>query len=232
MKRDRPIWDDGHCGTYFLDSKNALSGGSGGSSTELTRRRLPVESLPVSRGKQGADLNLAVTIALRGPTDDAIIPAQALSTKRRRVKSSARGFDRLVHLTRARAGLPTRTSKWRSPSSRLRMKVESKLIVIAGVAADGFSAAASVSRSPTCRVWLRNVSGLVPASIDNGCCITSTATRYGISADSQSLQLVQLRGRPTVRWPTATGFTTTAAGTHKPRKPHPDLADQSYPESS
>jgi len=33
--------------------------------------------------------------------------------------------------------LPTRTSKWRSPSSRLRMKVESKLIVIAAAAVAG-----------------------------------------------------------------------------------------------
>jgi hypothetical protein len=73
-----------------------------------------------------------------------------------------------------------------SPSSRLRMKVESKLIVIAGAAADGFSDAASASRSPTCSVWLRNVSGLVPASIGNRCCITSAATRYGISADSRA----------------------------------------------
>jgi len=36
--------------------------------------------------------------------------------------------------------LPKRTSKWRSPSSQLRMKVESKLIVIAAVATGGLSA--------------------------------------------------------------------------------------------
>jgi hypothetical protein len=45
------------------------------------------------------------------------------------------------------------------------MKVESKLIVIALAATGGFSAAASPSRLPTWSVWLRNVSGLVPASI-------------------------------------------------------------------
>src|SRR5208337_2948394 len=66
--------------------------------------------------------------------------------------------------------LPTRTSKWRSPSSRLRMKVESKLIVIAAAAAGGFSAAASPSCLPTCSVWLRIVSGLVPASIGGRYC--------------------------------------------------------------
>jgi hypothetical protein len=82
--------------------------------------------------------------------------------------------------------LPTRTSKWRSPSSQLRMKVESKLIVIAAVAAGGFCAAASASCLPTCSVWLRNVSGLVPASTGSRCCSTSAATRNGISADSRA----------------------------------------------
>jgi hypothetical protein len=82
--------------------------------------------------------------------------------------------------------LPTRTSKWRSPSSRLRMKVESKLIVIAGTAIGGFSAAASASYLPTSSVWLRNVSGHIPASIGSRCNNTSAATRYGISADSRA----------------------------------------------
>jgi hypothetical protein len=82
--------------------------------------------------------------------------------------------------------LPTRTSKWRSPSSRPRMKVESKLIVIAAAATGGFSAAASPSRLPTWSVWLRNVSWLVPASIGGRCCSRSAATRYGISADSRA----------------------------------------------
>jgi hypothetical protein len=40
------------------------------------------------------------------------------------------------------------------------------------------------------------------------------------------LQLVQLRPRPTVRWPTDTGFTTTAARAQKPRKPQSHLAEQ------
>jgi hypothetical protein len=44
--------------------------------------------------------------------------------------------------------LPTRTSQRRSPSSRLRMKVESNVTVIAAAAVGGFSAAASVSRLP------------------------------------------------------------------------------------
>jgi len=65
------------------------------------------------------------------------------------------------------------------------MKVESKLIVIA--AADGdCSATASTSCLPICSVWLRNVSGLIPASIGSRCCSTSAATRYGISADSRA----------------------------------------------
>jgi hypothetical protein len=64
------------------------------------------------------------------------------------------------------------------------MKVESKLIVIAVAAIGGFSAAASPSRLPTCSVWLRIVSGLVPALIGSRCCSRSVATRYGISADS------------------------------------------------
>ena len=40
---------------------------------------------------------------------------------------------------------------------------------------------------------------------------------------------VQLRGRPTVRWPADTGLTTTAARTHHPGKPHPDLPEQPIP---
>jgi hypothetical protein len=40
------------------------------------------------------------------------------------------------------------------------------------------------------------------------------------------LQLVQLRRRPTVRWPTDTGVATTAASTRQPGKPYPDLAEQ------
>jgi hypothetical protein len=66
------------------------------------------------------------------------------------------------------------------------MTVESKLIVIALAAIGGFSAAASPSRLPTWSVWLRNVSGLVPASIGSTCCNKSAATRYGISADSRA----------------------------------------------
>jgi hypothetical protein len=66
------------------------------------------------------------------------------------------------------------------------MKVESKLIVIAAAATGGFSGAASLSRLPTCRVWLRNVSELFPASIGSRCSITSVATRYGINADSRA----------------------------------------------
>jgi hypothetical protein len=42
------------------------------------------------------------------------------------------------------------------------MKVESKLIVIAVAAICAFSAAASLSRLPTCSVWLRNVSASDP----------------------------------------------------------------------
>jgi hypothetical protein len=41
--------------------------------------------------------------------------------------------------------LPTWTSKCLLPSSQLRQKVESKLIVIAAAAIGGFSAAASLS---------------------------------------------------------------------------------------
>jgi len=56
------------------------------------------------------------------------------------------------------------------------MKVESKLIVMAAAAAGGFSAAASPSRLPTCSVWLRNVSGLLPASTQQVLGSTSAAT--------------------------------------------------------
>jgi hypothetical protein len=66
------------------------------------------------------------------------------------------------------------------------MKVESKLIVIPAAAASGFSAPTSPSRLPTCSVWLRNVLGLLPASIGSRCCNTSAATRYGISAESRA----------------------------------------------
>jgi hypothetical protein len=41
-----------------------------------------------------------------------------------------------------------------------------------------------------------------------------------------SLQLVQLRGRPTARWPTETGSATTAASAQEPRKPQSHLAEQ------
>jgi hypothetical protein len=38
MKRIGRFGTIGHCGTYFLDGKNALNGGSTGSSTERTGR--------------------------------------------------------------------------------------------------------------------------------------------------------------------------------------------------
>jgi hypothetical protein len=43
---------------------------------------------------------------------------------------------------------------------------------------------------PTCSVWLRNVSGLFPASIGSRCCSTSAATRNGISADNRACSWV------------------------------------------
>jgi transposase len=48
------------------------------------------------------------------------------------------------------------------------------------------SGVASASCLPTRSVWLRIVSGLVPASIGSRYCSTSPATRYGISADSRA----------------------------------------------
>jgi hypothetical protein len=48
----------------------------------------------------------------------------------------------------------------------------------------------------------------------------------GHQCGKSGLQLVQLRGRPAVRWPTDTGLGTTAASTQKPGKPYPHLAEQ------
>ena len=73
--------------------------------------------------------------------------------------------------------LPTRTSRCRSPSWQLRMKVESKVTVIADAAAAGLTAGASRSCSPILSVWPRNVSGLVPASTGRRCASTPAATR-------------------------------------------------------
>jgi hypothetical protein len=82
--------------------------------------------------------------------------------------------------------LPTRTSRWRSPSSQLRMKVESKLTVIADPTAAGFPTAARPSRSSTCNIWPRSVSGLFPASIGSTCTSISAATRKVIRAESRA----------------------------------------------
>src|SRR3954447_12013557 len=73
--------------------------------------------------------------------------------------------------------LPMRTSKCRSPLWQLRMKVESKGMVMADAAAAGLTAAALRSCSPTFSVWPRKVSGLFPASTGSRCSSTPAATR-------------------------------------------------------
>src|SRR4051812_799689 len=63
------------------------------------------------------------------------------------------------------SALPTRTSRYRSPSWQLRMNVESKLRVIADAGGGtGLIVAASPGRSPALSVWPRRVSWLVPAA--------------------------------------------------------------------
>src|SRR5208283_5349065 len=79
--------------------------------------------------------------------------------------------------------LPTRTSRCRSPSWQLRMKVESTVTVMLAAAAAGLTAGASRSRSPILSVWPRKVSGLFPASTGRRCASTPAATRYGIRAE-------------------------------------------------
>jgi hypothetical protein len=86
--------------------------------------------------------------------------------------------------------LPAWTTKCLPPSSQLRKKVESKLIVIAAAAIGGFSAAASLSCWPTCSVWRRNVSGLFPTSIGRG-----TAARQP-QPDTASMQTTGLAVDP------------------------------------
>jgi hypothetical protein len=78
-------------------------------------------------------------------------------------------------------------------ASRLRMKVESNVTVIAVAADGGFFATTSASCLPTRSIWLRKV---------------------------------QLRRRPTVRWPTDTGRTTAAASAQEPWKLQSHLAKQ------
>ena len=51
------------------------------------------------------------------------------------------------------------------------------MTVIAGEAVSGLIAARSATASPILRVWRRNVSGSVPASIGNICSSRSAATR-------------------------------------------------------
>jgi hypothetical protein len=104
---------------------------------------------------------------------------KALSNQRRDVGDSLR--DRFEHLPPplAVSTFPTRTSRCRLPSSRLRMNVESTLTVIAAAAAAvvGWSAVAVPSCSPIRSVWWRNVSGLLPTSMGNTCRRTQAATR-------------------------------------------------------
>ena len=73
--------------------------------------------------------------------------------------------------------LPRRTSRWRWPSSQLRMKVESRVRVIAAAAVADLAAAASRSSAPTFRVRPRKVSGPIPASIGRRYSSTPAATR-------------------------------------------------------
>jgi hypothetical protein len=74
--------------------------------------------------------------------------------------------------------LPIRSSRCRSPSSQLRMKVESKLATIASAPGGGaFLTTCAGSPSAVSKVWRRRVSGSAPASTGNSCASTSAAVR-------------------------------------------------------
>ena len=121
---------------------------------------------------------------------------------------------------------PTRTSRCRSPSSRLRMNVESTLTVIAAAAAVvGWSAVAVPSCSPIRSVWWRNVSGLLPASMGNRCCRTSAATRRSSGRKGEPA-VGPARVRSASRWPTNARFSAIADYAQKPAKPHRHFAEQ------
>ena len=122
--------------------------------------------------------------------------------------------------------LPTRTSRCRSPSWQLRMKVESKVMVMADAAAAGLTAAALRSCSPTLSVWPRNVSGLFPASTGRRCCQHASGDAIGHQGGKMRSQLVQLRCRPTMRWPADTRLGAATASAAKPRQPHGHPAEQ------
>ena len=73
--------------------------------------------------------------------------------------------------------LPIRTSNCRSPSSQLRMKVESKVTTIASAPVGGLVSACAGSSAAILKVWRRRVSGSTPASTGNTCASTSAAVR-------------------------------------------------------
>jgi hypothetical protein len=73
--------------------------------------------------------------------------------------------------------LPIRTSRCRSPSSQLRMKVESKVATMASAGGAGLAAIRIGRLSAILKVWRRRVSGSTPTSTGNSCASTSAAVR-------------------------------------------------------
>ena len=101
--------------------------------------------------------------------------------RRSRAEISVKGFATAPNTCLPPPGVstfPTRTSGCRSSFSRPRMKVESRLTVIAADAgAAGWPESLDASCWPIRMVRRRNVSGLLPASTGSKCCSTPVATR-------------------------------------------------------
>jgi hypothetical protein len=121
--------------------------------------------------------------------------------------------------------LPTRTSNGRSPSSRLPMKVESTVTVIAGAAAGGLIAAPSASAAPAFRVCRRKILWSMPALTGN---MPEQISTHPVRHQSGQMcsEPVQFRCRAALRRPIDACLDAAARGTAKPSQPQCHLSEQ------
>jgi hypothetical protein len=108
---------------------------------------------------------------------------KALSDQRRDVGVSLGDCSEPLPIATGRFDIADAHSRRRSPSSRLRMNVESTVTVITAAAVVGWSEVTVPSCAPIRSVWLRNVSGLRPPSMGSRCRRTPESTRQVIRAE-------------------------------------------------
>jgi len=120
--------------------------------------------------------------------------------------------------------LPTRTSRCRSPSSQLRMNVESRVTATAAAAISGPATASIRSVAPIFRVCRRTVSGILSGI--NREYLLQHVSGHPVRhiGGEMRLKLVEFRRRAAMRRPSNASLDRATPSTAKTGKTHRDLA--------